>query len=55
MGTIWIAQRADLTLVYELIFGRMRALGLDWVYHFPKLYFVDLRPLRDELEPSKFA
>src|SRR5207237_1759447 len=33
MGTIGIAARADLTPVYRLIFRRLRAHGLDWVYH----------------------
>ena len=50
MGTIWVAGRADLTLVYALIFRRLRSQGLDWVYHFPRLGIVDLRPLRKQLD-----
>ena len=42
MGTAWIAQRADLEPVYAMIFRRLRACGADWVYHFPRLYLVDL-------------
>lgn len=49
MGTIWVAQRADLGPVYRLIFRRLKGHRLDWVYHFPKLHLVDFRPLRDAL------
>jgi hypothetical protein len=45
MGTIWVGQRADLTPVYRMIFRRLRARRLDWIYHFPRLYAVDFRPL----------
>ncbi len=47
MGTIWIAQRADLTPVYAMIFRRLKARGYNWRYAFPKLGLVDMRPLRD--------
>jgi hypothetical protein len=50
MGTIWVRDRADLTPVYRMIFRRLRRAGLDWVYHFPRLYAVDLRPLREAME-----
>ena len=50
MGTIWVAQRADLTPVYRMIFGRLRSRRLDWIYHFPRLYAVDLRPLKEALD-----
>ena len=50
MGTIWIRQRADLSRVYRMIFRRLHAGGFDWVYHFPRLGLVDLRPLRDEIK-----
>ena len=50
LGTIWIAARADLTPVYAMIFRRLRALGADWVYHFPQLGLVDVSALRDEEE-----
>ena len=53
MGTIWLAQRADLTPVYRMIFRRLKARGCDWTYHFPKLELVDLRPLRDALREQK--
>ncbi len=49
MGSIWIAQRTDLTPVYEMIFRRLKARDHDWRYAFPKLRLVDLRPLRDAL------
>ena len=50
LGTIWIAARADLTPVYAMIFRRLRALGADWVYHFPQLGLVDVGALRDDEE-----
>jgi hypothetical protein len=50
MGTIWAAQRADLTPVYRMIFRRLKGRGLDWIYHFPRLHAVDLRPLKEALD-----
>jgi hypothetical protein len=50
MGTIWVAQRADLTPVYRMIFRRLRSRRLDWIYHFPRLHAVDLRPLKEALD-----
>jgi hypothetical protein len=47
MGTSMVRHRADLTRVYELIFRRMRQLGLDWRYVHPRLMAIDLRPLQD--------
>lgn len=47
MGTIWIAQRADLAPVYAMIFSRLKAAGADWVYRFPELAMVEL-PWRDD-------
>ncbi len=49
MGTIWIAQRADLGPVYQMIFRRLKREQLDWAYHFPRLYAIDMRPLRRSL------
>ena len=53
MGTIWVADRADLTPVYQMIFRRLRNGGLDWVYHFPRIHAIDLRPLRDSLDAKE--
>jgi hypothetical protein len=50
LGTIGISARADLAPVYAMIFRRMRALGGDWVYHFPELGLVDLGGLRPDSE-----
>ena len=49
LGTLWIAGRVDLTPVYALIFRRLKEQGFDWVYHFPRLAVVDMRPWRDAL------
>jgi hypothetical protein len=49
LGTSWVSRRADLTPVYRMIFGRLRCRGLDWIYHFPRVYAVDFRPLKEAL------
>jgi hypothetical protein len=49
MGTAMVGGRADLTPVYRMIFRRLKGQELDWEYHFPRLYLLDLRPLRDQL------
>jgi hypothetical protein len=36
-----------------MIFRRLRRQGLDWVYHFPRLYAVDFRPLKKALDDSR--
>ncbi|MGH7135543.1 MAG: hypothetical protein ACREHD_07370, partial [Pirellulales bacterium] len=53
MGTIWVAQRADLTPVYAMIFRRLKRRELDWIYHFPRLYAIDMRPLKAALDDRK--
>ena len=50
MGTTLIRHRADLTPVYELIFRRMRHIGLRWHYAHPRLYAIDLGSLPDQAE-----
>ncbi len=45
MGTTMVRHRADLTPMYELIFRRMRQLGLSWRYTHPRLYAIDLSSL----------
>ncbi len=55
MGTIWIAQRADLTPAYRMIYRRLQAQGLDWMYQFPRLYAVDMRPLNEALDRDNEA
>src|SRR2546425_6732523 len=41
MGTFTIAQRADLTPVYEMIFWRLKERLFSWQYRFPELGLVD--------------
>ena len=55
LGTIWISRRADLTPVYAMIFRRLKALGADWVYHFPELGIVELLPVDDDSDKSRTA
>lgn len=53
MGTAFISGRADLTPVYAMIFRRLRALGADWVYYFPKIHLIDISGLQAEDEQAK--
>src|SRR6266404_7042187 len=50
LGTIWVAERADLAPVYRMIFRRLNRRRLDWVYQFPEVHLVDFRPLKEALE-----
>jgi hypothetical protein len=52
MGTIWIGQRGDLAPVYAMIFSRLKAVGADWVYHFPELGIAELPSRDDDPAPS---
>jgi hypothetical protein len=47
MGTVLVGRRADCTPVYELIFRRMKGLGLDWRYVHPRLGLVDFGDRED--------
>lgn len=51
----WSQPESDLTPVYELIFRRLKRRRLDWEYHFPRLYLVDFRPLREALDRENKA
>lgn len=53
LGSVHVSGRADLGPVYELIFRRLRGRGLDWKYTFPRLYAVDMRPLKKMLDDQK--
>jgi hypothetical protein len=53
MGSLSARGRADLGPVYRMIFRRLKAGGFDWRYSFPRLYLVDLRPLKKELEEAE--
>lgn len=48
MGTCWLAQRADLSPVYRLVFRRLRSLGADWTYSFPRLHLIDFGSREEE-------
>jgi hypothetical protein len=50
MGSTRTSARTDLTPIYQMIFRRLKARGHDWVYHFPELRLVDLRPLKEQME-----
>lgn len=53
MGAIRISQRADLMPVYRMIFRRIKSLGADWNYHFPRLYLIELQPRRPSEEEQE--
>ena len=46
-GTLWVAGRADLVPVYRVIFRRLRAVGADWEYGFPRLHLYEPSPADD--------
>lgn len=48
MGTSWVARRADLTPVYRLIFRRLKSLGADWRYSFPRIHIIDFGSREDD-------
>lgn len=48
MGSALVSQRADLSPVYRMIFKRLRTLGFDWSYSFPRVYLFD--PSKGERE-----
>jgi hypothetical protein len=55
MGTHRMGAEADevgFSAVYVLVFRRLRAMGFRWRYQFPRLYAIDVRPLRDALVPE---
>jgi hypothetical protein len=39
--------------VYEMIFRRLKARGLDWKYSFPRLHMVDFRGLKKQMDEQK--
>lgn len=53
LGTIWISRRADLAPVYAMIFRRLKAVGADWVYHFPEIHLTDLTVLKRKDETAE--
>ncbi len=48
MGTIWVSRRADLSPVYRMIFRRLKNLGFNWRYSFPRLDVVRFGPRPDD-------
>ena len=54
MGTIWIARRCDFTPVYEFIFRRLRAHGLDWIFKFSELGVVRFQKPEPPDDPASY-
>lgn len=52
MGTSMIPDRADLSPVYRLIFRRIRKLGYEWKYSFPRIYMVRFR--KETGDPTRY-
>lgn len=50
MGSTRTSHRTDLAPIYQMIFRRLKARGHDWVYHFPEIGLVDLRPLKAQMD-----
>jgi hypothetical protein len=53
MGTHMIGSRTDLSPVYRMIFRRLFKRGMDWTYHFPRLFLADMRPLKKMLDETE--
>lgn len=53
LGNGMAEDKEQLMPIYRMIFLRMKALGLDWKYHFPRLYAVDFRPLKKKMDEKK--
>jgi len=49
-GAPWCWAQGNLGSVYELIFRRLQQRGLNWVYHFPRVYLVDFHGVREALD-----
>ena len=43
-------ERADTTPVFQLLFERLKSLGCDWEYSFPRIGIVDFSGLKEETE-----
>lgn len=55
MGSTIISQRTDLRPVYRLIFSRLRQIGYEWQYSFPRIHMVrfsDTSPDHSQYDPS---
>lgn len=55
MGTALISGRGDLTPIYRLIFQRLKSLGADWRYAFPRIHLIDFgsaKPAPENYDPS---
>lgn len=50
MGTWWTGRRADLRPAYGLIFSRLKAMGADWRYSFPRIHLIDFGSRKDDPE-----
>jgi hypothetical protein len=50
MGHFITEDRADLTPVYEFIFSRLKAKGLDWEYSFPRMGLINFNKGEDNDE-----
>ena len=52
MGTYCLGKRADLTPIYRVIFRRLKALGADWSYSFPRLHLIDFSGCKNDSSAS---
>ncbi len=52
MGTYCLGKRSDLMPIYRFIFRRLKALGADWRYAFPRLHLIDFGPREDDPSAS---
>lgn len=53
MGLVWLEGRADFIDVYTMIFRRLKAQDLDWIFHFPRLSLMDFSGLKEQMDSDK--
>ena len=54
-GLAFIAGRTDYRPVYEMVFRRLRALGADWIYRFPRLGVVRFKKPEEADDPTNYS
>ena len=54
-GLAFISGRTDYRPVYEMVFRRLRSLGADWIYRFPRIGVVRFRKPDEPVDPADYS
>ncbi len=54
-GLAFISERADYGPVYEMVFRRLKALGTDWIYRFPRIGMVRFEKPDEPDKPEEYS